>query len=282
MADQRKKYKFKASSKYILIGLALVCFILIFFGVRFPENAAKVRSAASNFITPMQNGLNKIGKSVYNRIRNFSDINSLLAQNEKLQNDLDQLKYEYDMLQRDNNELEEYRSIYKLDQKYIQYPKVAARIISRDVNSFYSTFTIDKGSNDGIKEGMNVLAGNGLCGLVYEVNETSSKVRSIIDDSSALSGMFLKSSDTCMVNGNLESMLKNGYIDISMISLNAEIEENAEIVTSHISEKFHQGILVGYAVNITLDATNMSRCANLIPAVDFEHLEMVLIITEMK
>lgn len=282
MADQRKKYKFKTSSKYILIGLALVCFILIFIYSRFPDNAQKIRSAAQSFISPMQNGLNKVGKSVYNRVRNFSDINTLIADNTRLQSELDQLKYEYEMLQRDNNELEEYRSMYKLDQKYIQYPKVAARIISRDVNSFYSTFTIDKGNNDGIQVGMNVLAGNGLCGIITEVNETSSKVRSIIDDGSALSGMFLKSSDTCMVNGNLEGMLKNGLIDITMISLNAEIEENAEIVTSHISEKFHQGILVGYAVNITLDSSNMSRRANLIPAVDFEHLEMVLIITEMK
>ena len=282
MSDVRKKYKFKVSSKYILIGLALVCFILIFLTARFPENARKLRSAAENFISPMQNGLNKLGKSVYNRFRNFSDINSLIAQNESLKEELNQLKYEYDMIQRDNNELEEYRSLYKLDQKYIQYPKVAARIISRDVNNFYSTFTIDRGSKDGIMVGMNVLAGNGLCGIITDVDESSSKVRSIIDDSSSLSGMFLKSSDTCMVNGNLENMLSNGMIDISMISLNAEIEENAEIVTSHISEKYHQGILVGYAVNITIDSNNMSRRANLIPAVDFEHLEMVLIITEMK
>ncbi len=282
MADRRKKYKFKVSSKYLLIAFALACFILLFISARFPGKALDLRTAAANVLTPMQNGINKVGKLIYNRMRNFADINSLIKENDELKEQLNQLKYDYDMLNRDNNELSEYRALYALDQKYIQYPKVAARIIGRDSNNFYSTFTIDKGSAEGMAEGMNVLAGNGLCGIVYEVYEHSSKVRSIIDDAAALSGMFVKSSDTCMVNGNLASMLEDGYIDISMISLNAEVEENASIVTSHISSKYHQGILVGYAVNIETDSSNMTRRAKLIPAVDFEHLEYVLIITELK
>ncbi|MBO7401438.1 MAG: rod shape-determining protein MreC [Lachnospiraceae bacterium] len=282
MADQRKKYQFKLSSKYIFIGIILLCFVLFFVASRFPERTQFLRNIVSNFVSPMQNGINRIGKSIYDRATNISDINSLIEQNTQLKAELDELKYEYDMLRRDNDELEAFRSLYELDQKYVQYPKVAARIISRDQNSLYATFTVDKGEKEGIKEGMNVLAGNGLCGIVYEVYEHSSKIRSIIDDTAALSGMSLKSSDTCIVSGNLASLLKDGYIDISMISLNSEIEENAAIVTSHVSDKYHQGILVGYAVNIGLDSSQMAKKANLIPAVDFERLETVLIITQMK
>ena len=282
MADQRKKYQFKLSSKYIFIGIILLCFVLFFVASRFPERTQFLRNIVSNFVSPMQNGINRIGKSIYDRATNISDINSLIEQNTQLKAELDELKYEYDMLRRDNDELEAFRSLYELDQKYVQYPKVAARIISRDQNSLYATLTVDKGEKEGIKEGMNVLAGNGLCGIVYEVYEHSSKIRSIIDDTAALSGMSLKSSDTCIVSGNLASLLKDGYIDISMISLNSEIEENAAIVTSHVSDKYHQGILVGYAVNIGLDSSQMAKKANLIPAVDFERLETVLIITQMK
>ncbi len=282
MARRREKYKFKLSSKYIFIGIALLCFVLFFASSRFPLYTYGIRTLAASFVTPMQNGINKFGRSVYSRLTNLAEINSLIEQNEQLKAELDDLKMEYDMLLRDNNELDEYRTLYELDRKYIQYPKVAARIISRDSNSFYSTFTVDKGANQGIAEGMNVLAGNGLCGIVYEVYTDSAKVRSIIDDTAALSGMSLKSSDTCMVTGNLAELLEKGYIDISMISLNAQLEENTAIVTSHISDKFHQGILVGYAVNIELDPSEMSRRAKLIPAVDFEHLETVLIITKMK
>lgn len=283
MADRRKfKYKFKMSSKFLLIALVLACFVLLFISSRFTDSTYNLRSMVSAFVSPMQNGISKFSGTIYNRMSNFSDINSLIEKNQALEDEIAQLKYEMNMLMRDNNELDEYRALFELDQKYIQYPKVAARIISRDSNNFYSTFTIDKGSSQGMQVGMNILAGNGLCGIIYEVYENTSKVRSIIDDTAALSGMFLKSSDTCMISGNLTSMLENGYIDIGMISLNADIEENSEVVTSHISDKYHQGILIGYAVKIQTDASTMTKKAFLIPAVDFEHLEKVLVITELK
>lgn len=281
MARKHNKKKIRIHPKYLLIVFGVICFILIFISYQYPDKTAPVRKIAADFITPMQRGINRIGKAINSRIENFSDISALIEENTRLKDELNQLKYENKMIQQDNHEIETYRSLFELDQKYITYPKVAARIISRDSNSYYSTFTIDKGSNDGIMKDQNVLAGNGLVGIVTEVFEESAKVRSIIDDSSNLSGMSLRSEDTCIISGNLESLVK-GYIDISMISLNADIEENAEIVTSHISDKYHQGILVGYAVDIKTDSSNMSKEAKLIPAVDFEHLETVLIITELK
>lgn len=281
MARKHNKKKIKINPKYLLIVFGVICFVLIFISYQYPEKTVPIRKAAADFISPMQRGINRIGKAINNRIENFSDINALIEENAQLKDELNQLKYENKMIQQDNHEIETYRSLFELDQKYIRYPKVAARIIGRDSNSFYSTFTIDKGSSDGIMKDQNVLAGNGLVGIVTEVFEDSAKVRSIIDDSSNLSGMSLRSEDTCIVSGNLKSLV-NGYIDISMINLNAELEENAEIVTSHISDKYHQGILVGYAVDIKTDASNMAKEAKLIPAVDFEHLETVLIITELK
>jgi len=281
MTRKHNKRNFKLNPKYLLIVFSVICFILIFISYQYPEKTIPIRKAAADFISPMQRGINRIGKAINNRIKNFSDINALIEENAELKEELAQLKYENKMIQQDNHEIETYRSLFELDQKYITYPKVAARIISRDSNNYYSTFTIDKGSSDGIKKDQNVLAGNGLVGIVTEVFQDSAKVRSIIDDSSNLSGMSLRSEDTCIVSGNLQSLV-HGYIDISMISLNAEIEENAEIVTSHISDKYHQGILIGYAVDIKTDASNMSKEAKLIPAVDFEHLETVLIITELK
>ena len=281
MARKHNKKKIKINPKYLLIVFGVICFVLIFISYQYPEKTVPIRKAAADFISPIQRGINRIGKAINNRIENFSDINALIEENAQLKDELNQLKYENKMIQQDNHEIETYRSLIELDQKYIRYPKVAARIIGRDSNSFYSTFTIDKGSKDGIMKDQNVLAGNGLVGIVTEVFEDSAKVRSIIDDSSNLSGMSLRSEDTCIVSGNLKSLV-NGYIDISMINLNAELEENAEIVTSHISDKYHQGILVGYAVDIKTDASNMAKEAKLIPAVDFEHLETVLIITELK
>ena len=78
-----------------------------------------------------------------------------------------------------------------------------------DSGNWFSTFTIDKGSKDGIAADMNVMAGSGLVGIVTEVGPTWAKVRSIIDDSSNVSAMVLSTSDRCIVSGDLSLMSDN-------------------------------------------------------------------------
>ena len=58
--------------------------------------------------------------------------------------------------------------------------------------------------------------------------------------------------------------------------------DDYEIVTSHISDKYLQGILIGYIQDIKVDSSNMTKTAYLVPAVDFERLDEVLIVTELK
>ena len=145
MARKHNKKKIRIHPKYLLIVFGVICFILIFISYQYPDKTAPVRKIAADFITPMQRGINRIGKAINSRIENFSDISALIEENTRLKDELNQLKYENKMIQQDNHEIETYRSLFELDQKYITYPKVAARIISRDSNSYYSTFTIDKG-----------------------------------------------------------------------------------------------------------------------------------------
>jgi rod shape-determining protein MreC len=157
---------------------------------------------------------------------------------------------------------------------------VAARVISKESGNWYNIFKIDKGSKDGLKVDMNVLAGNGLAGLVTEVHYNYSYVRAIIDDNSEVSGMFTKTSDTCIVQGDLQ-MMDEGKIRVTFIKKNAKINEGDEIYTSQDSSKFLPGILIGYVSDIKLDSSNMSKTAYLTPVVDFQHLKEVLIITQL-
>ena len=77
-------------------------------------------------------------------------------------------------------------------------------------------------------------------------------------------------------------MMTDGKIVISMIPLHSNVRENEEVVTSHISDKYQQGILIGYISEIRIDSSNMTKTAYLTPVVDFEHLDEVLIITKLK
>lgn len=277
----RRRTKININPKHVLIGCIVICISLILISFRFGDQLTPVKSAVGSVITPMQRGINVVGTLISDKMDNLKNINDLLDENAKLKEQVNLLSYENKLLLQDKYELDGLRKLYDLDQKYLDYPKVAARVISKDTNNWYNVFLIDKGTKDGMKKDMNVLAGNGLAGIITEVHYNYSKVRAIIDDNSNVSGMFLKTSDTCMVKGDLQ-LMDEGKIRVELISKDAEIEDGYEIVTSHISSNFLQGILIGYVSDIRLDASNMTKTAYLTPVVDFDSLEEVLVITELK
>lgn len=277
---KRRKNKW-IHPKILYICLSALCVILVLLSFKFTDRFAGIKATVGNIVTPMQKGINSVGRYISGQMDLLSSKKSLLADNEKLRKQLNDLSYDNKILARENAELENYRKLYKLDKLYPDYPKVAARVISRDGNNWFNVFTIDKGKKDGIQPDMNVIAGNGLVGIVSEVGESYAKVRAIIDDKSNVSSMFQETGETCFVKGNMESIY-NGYIDIEMISNSAKIKEGDEVVTSHVSDKFLQGLSVGYVRDVVSDKSSQTKTAHLTPAVDFDQLENVLVITQLK
>lgn len=277
----RRRVKFDFNPKHLLIGGLVICISLILISFRFGQQLSPVRDAVGTAITPMQKGINIVGTFISDKIDTFQSMRKLIVENNRLNDQVSILSYENKLLLQNKYELDELRELYELDQKYLDYPKVAARIIDKDTNNWYNVFTIDKGYKDGLAVDMNVLAGNGLVGIITECYYNYSKVRSIIDDKSAAWGMFLKTSDTCVVQGDLK-LIEEGKIHVNFISKDADIKDGYEIVTAHTSPKYLQGILIGYVSDIKLDSNNMIKTAYLTPAVDFERLSDVLIITELK
>ena len=265
----RKKTKITIDPKYILAGLFVFCIILGIISFRFENKMTPVRSAVSSVIAPMQKGINAIGVKISERMDYATTLKKTVRKNKKLQSQIDKLSAENKLFQQDKYELENFRKLYDLDQQYAGYPKVAARVISSDPDNWYNTFIIDKGSK------------NGLVGIITEVNKSYSKVRSIIDDNSNISGTVLGSSENCIVSGNLK-LINNGVIEVSGINGDAKIEDGAEVVTSQISDKYLPGILIGYLKDLKKDSSNITQTGYLSPVVDFSSLDMVLVITQVK
>ena len=266
--------------KYILMTIAIVCVALIIVSFRFQDKMTPIRTAVGSVVTPMQRGINKIGLVVADGMDYATTVKKLVKKNNALQKQVDDLSQQNRLLQQDKYDLDDFRKLYSLDEKYSDYPKVAAHVISSDGN-WFNSFVIDKGSKDGLKVNMNVLAGDGLVGIVTEVNKSYARVRSIIDDESSVTGSFLKTSDMCFVNGNLK-LIGKGMIDISGIPADAEVKDGYEVVTSPVSDKYLPGILIGYVRDIKTDSSNITQSAHLTPAADFSGLDMVLVITEVK
>ena len=159
---------------------------------------------------------------------------------------------------------------------------MGARIIGRDSGNWYSGFVIDKGENDGLAVDMNVIAGGGLVGRITSVGPNWSKVTSIISDNSHVSAMTLSSEDNMTVSGDLKLMAEGCIAFSRLMDTQNKVREGDKIVTSNISDKYLPNILIGYVSSIEKDANNLTKSGLLVPAVDFEHLGEVLVITDMK
>ena len=193
-----------------------------------------------------------------------------------------QLTEENTRLTQNQNELQRLQELYQLDQDYSEYDKVAAQVISKDPGNWYDIFVINKGSKDGIQKDMNVIADRGLVGIVTEVGNHWATVRSIIDDSSNVSGQAVSTSDTCVVQGDLE-LIDEGKLRFSqMYDENDEIQEGERIVTSNISDKYVAGLFIGYVSDVEMDSNNLTKTGTIVSPVDFAHLKDVLVITTLK
>lgn len=270
------------NTRYFLLGLSAFCICMIGITTLNGSLLNPLRNAMGYVLVPIQSGINAVGGSIYNEASNLSRLRDALEENEKLKSQVDELTEENTRLRAEQMELERLRNLYELDTQYMQYNKVGARIIAKDSGNWFSVFRIDKGSDDGIKEDMNVIAGGGLVGIVTDVGANYATVRAIIDDSSQVSAMAQQSGDTCMVTGDLK-LYNEGRLNLGYMEKDDDIKDGDMIVTSNISGKFLPGILIGYATDITVDYNdNLTKSGYVIPVARFDRLQEVLVITDLK
>ena len=273
---KRKGEKFTLPSKYLLFILTIVCTALIILTFYTGFLSTPLSAVGGFLIVPMQDGISKAGSWLSTRSEELVEIRSLIQENEELKQKVDELTMENISLQQDRYELTNLRQLYELDSQYDEYQKIGARIIAKDSGNWFHSFTINKGTNDGLSVDMNVIAGSGLVGRIIDAGPDWAKVMAIISDNSNVSGMVLSTSD------NLE-LYADGLISFEKLVDSADrVVEGDKIVTSNVSDKYLPGILIGYISAINVDSNNLTKSGVLTPAVDFEHLEEVLVITQTK
>ena len=278
----RRKKRDSIPSKYILSAISAVCVVFMLMSYVFGFQGGPLGTISGYLFVPIQKGINYVGWYLSDRADNLQDLRAVMAERDALQEQVDQLTMENGQLMQEKYELEDLRALFKLDRSYSNYSKVAANVIAKEPGNWFHSFTIDKGSKDGIKVDMNVLAGSGLVGIVSKVGHDWAQVRAIIDDTSNVSAMISATADNCMVSGNLQ-LMSEGVIEISQLKdSDNQVESGVKVVTSQVSDKYHPGLLIGYVQNLQMDANNLTKSGTLTPAVDFEHLRAVLVITDEK
>ena len=269
-------------SKYLLFILTILCTVLMLITFGTDVFNKPLNTAVGYVIVPFQQGIGRLGEWLSNRSDELVQIRYLLEENERLRAQIAALTEENILLQQDKYELNQLRELMELDEQYGSYNKVGARIIGRDTGNWYSSFVIDKGTDDGLAVDMNVIAGGGLVGRITSVAPNWARVTAIISDDSNVSGKTLSTEDNLIVSGNLQLMADNCITFGQLIDSQNLVVVGDKVVTSDISDKFLPNILIGYINSIDMDANNLTKSGLLTPAVDFGHLSEVLVITDLK
>lgn len=278
----RKKKQSKFPAKYVLLIMTILCAVIIGCSLK-ASGSGPVSAAAGAVLAPMQKGVNQLGSGLTNLREHLRTKKSLEKENEELWTQLADAQENLNQVQLNQEELDNLKSLYDMDQNYADYDKIAANVIGKDAGNWFSVFLIDRGSNDGITVGMNVLADGGLAGIVIQVGPNYAKVRSIIDDNSNVSAKNLSTSDLCVVSGSLKTMNESSLIDFDDLrDKEDQAKVGDQIVTSNISDMFLEGIPIGYITDIKTDSNNLTKSGHIATIVDFEHLDDVFVILQTK
>ena len=181
-----------------------------------------------------------------------------------------------DSVSRENERL---RKLLELKATNEDYKLVDAYIIGWSSSDWESTFTINRGTNAGIRENLCAITANGeVVGLVTEVGVNYAVVKTVLDSTLEISGTIASSGYNGMVKGGYinghQTLLQMNYLPSAAIIRNKE-----QVVTSG-STVYPRGLIMGNIVDAGFEETGIAKYALLDPAAEVNSLEQVFIITE--
>ena len=230
-------------------------------------------------LAPFRSGASKMAdgaKQVYGYIFRYE---TLLAENQALKEQLAAIEDEARDAYATKQENDRLRSVLDLIDANEDYKLVDAYIISTSSSDWSNTFTINRGSNAGIKPGMCAITAYGeLVGLVSEVGVNYAVVKSVLDSSLEISATIAASGHSGMVQGGYASGL-DGLLRMNYLPSSATIRNHDQVVTTG-STVYPRNLILGHVVDAGFDDTGVAKYALLQPAADVRSVEQVFIVTE--
>ena len=206
-----------------------------------------------------------------------SDIASLRQENAELRSENADLQTQIIALQQQVSEIELLSALLDFARARPENAYQAAAVIGQDPSPFLHYVLINRGSDDGIRRGMPVVAQQGLVGRVAQVTATAARVELVTDPAAQVSVRLEPSGVDGVLTGSI-----TGDLSISLIPLDAELTPGDLVFTSGIGGLYPSDILIGQVSNVRREATALFQTASVQPAVDFTRLQILLVIVNFE
>ncbi|HBT78680.1 MAG TPA: rod shape-determining protein MreC [Selenomonas sp.] len=263
---------------WLLLVVLVSVFCIVFFAANGRFRVPVSSRAVSLVLSPFQSAVGWVGTQVTYLESEVWDFLTLHEQNKMLRNEVTQLRVQNLQAQEYASENTRLREMLDYKNTATQFDLKAARVIGRESATWSSMIVINRGTVDGVHEDMPVVTPKGLVGRVVEAGPNSSKVQLIIDPRSSVGTLVQRPESR--VNGIVEGDPDNPTMPRMVnIPKTADVQEGDVIVTSGFGGVFPKGLVVGIVSQLKIDTGGLLQVAILEPAVDFQKLEDVMVIT---
>lgn len=265
----------------VKIFLKIIFIIAIFILINYTSgNSRKVtifENVVTNLISLPQRFIVNAKNYTSENNEYFSNVERLQKENEELTQELKEINEKllnYENLQAENELLKKH---IKLANLYPDYSIIVADIITASTSNWEYTYTINRGSKDGIEPNMAVIAESGLVGYIESVTSNTAKVVSILDAGNAVSARVTRTRDTVISKGSL-SLAEKRQMRITNIPIGVSLIEGDKIETSGLGGIYPKGILIGKVRSFEQKSNPVENEAIIESYVDFDKLETVAVI----
>ena len=271
------KYFFTTRVKVVLIAALLLAVGLAVVGNLM--GMTPMDMLVQGVLTPLRAGASALtaqAERVYDYMFRYE---ALEAENAALREQIAEMEEAARTADAKSRENDRLRELLKLDLLSEGYSLVDAYIISRPATDWISSFTINRGTNAGIQEGMCVITSNKeVVGLVIQAGPNYAVVKTVLDSTLEISATVSTSGHSGMVQGGYTKD-QEGKLVMNYLSTSAVLRNNDQVVTSG-STVYPRNLILGYIIDAGYDEAGVAKYAILEPAADIKSLEQVFILTE--
>lgn len=182
---------------------------------------------------------------------------------------------DYENLQKQN---QLYKNALELKEENPDYTFVEAKAISRDAADIFGSYTINKGTASGIKEGDAVLYGSYIVGIIDRAYPTYSVVKTILDPDFSVSAYEIVSGEISYVTGRAE-LAAGGRCILANLDSSTAVTYGSIIATAGISGRIPEGLIIGTVEEIEEDTASVASYAVIEPGVDVNNISECLVLT---
>ena len=240
-----------------------------------------VESTVGTIMTPVQSFAHKFSNKVVSAWQNIFNTTDADKENAKLKAKIAELEVSLDSYEELRQENDRLKDLLNYAQTLNKEKYITASVVANSNTIWFNMFTLNAGKNDGVKVNCPVVTGDGLAGIVTDVGATWCKVRSIIDSDSKISVIVERSRDNGFIRGTLKTT-SDKTLELYFLPSGSDLTPGDVIITSGLgSDLIPKGIMIGTVskvIKVTGTDTNKAN-AVVVPAVDFQHIEEVMIIT---